>query len=352
MKTEIIQINPQEPEKEKVEQAANLIREGKLVVIPTETVYGIAANMLNEKTIQRLYAVKQRPKDKPFSLHIAAKEEVEKYAIDIAPFAWRLIERFWPGPITLLLKSKDNNKVGIRMPNHKVALAIIKKVGLPLVCPSANISGNSAPCICQEVLRDLNGRVDLVVDSGRTKLGEESTVVDVTKLPIEILREGALPQDEIEKVANKKVILFVCTGNSCRSVMAKAFLDKKLKERNREDLEVLSGGIMMLEGLSPTEYTKQILQREGIDVSSHHSQKVNKEMINSADIILVMERLHEQRVLELTAQVKNRLFLLKEFAKIKDNNLDIADPIGKPLEFYKQIFVVIKQAIERIVEII
>ena len=126
MKTEVIQINPQQPEDEKIRRAAKVLKEGGLVVIPTETVYGIAANMLNNKTIGRLYAVKQRPKDKPFSLHIASKVDVEKYAKDILPFAYRLMERFWPGPLTLILKSKANGKVGIRMPNHRVALSIIE----------------------------------------------------------------------------------------------------------------------------------------------------------------------------------------------------------------------------------
>ncbi|MBU3958858.1 MAG: threonylcarbamoyl-AMP synthase, partial [Candidatus Omnitrophica bacterium] len=192
MKTEVIRVDPKEPQIEKVKRAARVIREGGLVVIPTETVYGIAANMLDRKAIQRLYTVKQRPQDKPFSLHIASKEDVEQYAWDILPFAWRLMEKFWPGPMTLLLKSRENNKVGVRIPDHKVALAIIKAVGLPLACPSANLSGNPAPSTCQEVLKDLDGLIDLVVDSGKTALGQDSTVIDATRIPVQILRQGSL----------------------------------------------------------------------------------------------------------------------------------------------------------------
>ncbi|MBU4346835.1 MAG: threonylcarbamoyl-AMP synthase [Candidatus Omnitrophica bacterium] len=352
MKTEVIRVDPKEPQIEKVKRAARVIREGGLVVIPTETVYGIAANMLDRKAIQRLYTVKQRPQDKPFSLHIASKEDVEKYAWDILPFAWRLMEKFWPGPMTLLLKSRENNKVGVRMPDHKVALAIIKDVDLPLACPSANLSGNPAPSTCQEVLKDLDGLIDLVVDSGKTTLGQDSTVIDATRIPVQILRQGSLSKDEVEKIVNKRVILFVCAGNSCRSVMAKAILEKKLKERKRDDIEVLSAGIMMLDGLGASEQTEKILEREGIDVSMHHSQGVSQKMIKEADIILVMERSQEARILEISPEVKNRLFLLKEFAKIRDNDLDIADPIGKSAEFYEQVFGIIKEAVEKVAQII
>ena len=352
MKTEVIQINAREPEIEKIKQTANLIIEGSLVVIPTDTVYGIAANMLNKKTIQRLAEIKQRPKDKPFSLHIASKEEVEKYALGILPAAYRLIERFWPGPLTLVLKSRDNSKVGIRMPNHAVALSIIQEVNLPVVCPSANLSGNPTCHTVDEVLKDLNGLVDLVIDAGSTPLGIESTIIDATKLPIEIIREGVLNRDKIEEVVNKKTVLFICTGNSCRSVMAKALLEKKLKEKNRQDIEVLSAGIMMLGGLGATPETQELLRQEGIDVSSHHSQAVTKDVLKKADIVLVMEKLHEERILKLVPEAKLRFFLLKEFAKIKDSDLDITDPIGKSREFYAQTFAIIKEAIERVAEII
>ncbi|MCX5706257.1 MAG: low molecular weight protein arginine phosphatase, partial [Candidatus Omnitrophica bacterium] len=138
------------------------------------------------------------------------------------------------------------------------------------------------------------------------------------------------------------------TGNSCRSVMAEALLKKILKERNRSDIEVSSAGLMLLAGLGVSGGTREVLSREGIDVSTHYSQRVTKEMIKKSDFILVMEKVHQDGILKIAPEVKNRVFLLKEFAKINDNNLDIADPISKPLEFYEKTFATIKEAVEKV----
>ncbi len=352
IKTRIVKADPLYPEHHIVKEAAEVLKRGGLVIIPTETVYGIAANMLNKDAVNRLYKIKNRPQDKPFSIHIERKDRVEEFTGAIPVCAYKLIDKFWPGPLTLILKSKDAGKVGLRMPDNEIALRIIGQADVPLVCPSANISGKPAPTNFQEAIKDLEGLVDFAIDAGNTRLGIESSVVDLTVEPLQILRAGALKKEDIEAVAKKKIILFVCTGNSCRSVMAEAWLKKLLKEKNREDVEVFSAGILILAGLAVTEGTKEVLKREGIDVSDHRSKRITKDMIKKSDVILVMERLHEEKILSLAPEVKNRLFLLKEFAKINDNNLNIADPIGKPLEFYEKTFLVIKEAVERVSNII
>ncbi len=335
-----------------IRQAVEVLAAGGLVIIPTETVYGIAADMLNEKAIKRLYEIKKRPQDKLFSIAIDSKSRVEEFAREIPLGAYKLIDKFWPGPLTLILKGINQPSVGLRMPDNAIALKVIARLKDPLVLPSANLSGEPAPINFEAAFKALNGLVDFAIDSGRLRLGVESCVVDLRVEPIKILRPGALSQLDLDRVIQKKNILFVCTGNSCRSVMAEALFRKMLQDKKRDDVEVDSAGIAKLSGLAVSEAAKEILAREGIDVSGHLSQSVTKEILCRSDLILVMERLHEEAVLKIAPEVRNRVFLIKEFAKIDNHSVDIADPIGGSLDFYEQTFSTIKNALERVINLV
>jgi tRNA threonylcarbamoyl adenosine modification protein (Sua5/YciO/YrdC/YwlC family) len=336
-----------------LKEAAGILMHGGLVIIPTETVYGVAANAFNQKAIALLNKIKNRPANKPFSFIIDDKSRVEDLAVGVPVSGYKLISKFWPGPLTIILNASNGGNIGLRMPDNEVALRIAALCGVPLACPSANLSGKPAPVNFSEAIKDLDGLVDFAIDAGPVKLGVESTVVDLTSGQVRVLREGAIKASEIDAALKKKIVLFVCTGNSCRSVMAEALLQKKLKDRGRDDVEVLSAGIMHAAGMGATDATKRVLAQEGIDVSTHVSQKITKDMIKKSDLILVMEKIHEDKVVQLVPAAKNRVFLLKEFAKINDNNnMDISDPIGQGDDFYENTFLLIKDATERVINLI
>lgn len=199
-------------DKSKLKVAAKLLREGKLVAFPTETVYGLGADALNDKAVKRIFEAKGRPADNPLIVHIAEREWMERLAREVPEKAWKLAEKFWPGPLTLVLPAKDEvprvttgglDTVAIRMPAHPIALELIRLSGLPVAAPSANISGRPSPTSAEHVIDDFYGKIECIVDGGETPIGVESTVIDLTEEKPVLLRPGGLPVEEIEKVIGK-----------------------------------------------------------------------------------------------------------------------------------------------------
>jgi len=198
--TLVIKVDPVRPDKDVIAYGAGVIRSGGIVAFPTETVYGLAANLLDKAAVKRLYGIKSRFRGKPFTVHIADTGIIKKMGCRVAGGAARLIKRFWPGPLTIVLKTGRGKPVGFRMPANAAALRLISASGVPVVASSANISGRKPPTSAREVLRDLDGKIDLLIDAGRTKVGIESTVIDVTgRIPV-ILREGAISSKRLLKV--------------------------------------------------------------------------------------------------------------------------------------------------------
>ena len=211
-KTIILKINGERPELEKISLAAEVIRQGGLVAFPTETVYGLGADALNPKAVRKIYTAKNRPLDNPIIVHVANKDDVYRLAEKTPKFAEKLMEHFWPGPLTLVLKASKRvprvttgglDTIAIRMPSHKVALALIKEAETPIAAPSANLAGRPSPTMAEHVIQDLYGRIDIILDAGPTKIGVESTVLDLTQDPPQILRPGGTTYEELKRILGK-----------------------------------------------------------------------------------------------------------------------------------------------------
>lgn len=192
-----------------VEQAAALLRQGKLVAVPTETVYGLAADATQEDAVQANYDAKGRPETKPLNVLVDGMAMVETVCRDIPADAYQLAEAFWPGPLTMILWGNSalppivpagGGTQGVRCPNHPDTLAVIKALGRPLACPSANLSGQPSPKSADDVLAQLGGNIDAVLDGGPCSVGVESTILDLTATPYRILRQGGLGREKIEAV--------------------------------------------------------------------------------------------------------------------------------------------------------
>jgi len=191
-RTRVLKVDPENPDPQVIREAAVLLRRGGLVAFPTETVYGLGANLQDPQAVQELYQVKQRPFEKQATLHIADFKQVEAERVEITPLAWELMRRFWPGPMTLVLARLDGSAIGFRMPGHPVALALLKEAAVPVVAPSANLTGQPPALTAEQVLKVFSDRIDAVLDGGPAVSGISSTVVDLSAQPPRILREGAL----------------------------------------------------------------------------------------------------------------------------------------------------------------
>ena len=211
-KTLVLKVDSQEPEIGKIRIAADFIKKGGLVAFPTETVYGLGADALNPKAVLALFEAKKRPLDNPPIVHVGNIKDVNRLVKEVPLNTEMLMKRFWPGPLTLIFKRSEIvpevtvaglDTIAIRMPRHNVALALIRESSCPIAAPSANLAGKPSPTSAEHVLEDLNGRIDAVLDAGPTHIGVESTVLDMTVDPPQVLRPGGTPYEVLRKVLGK-----------------------------------------------------------------------------------------------------------------------------------------------------
>lgn len=204
-----------------VRDAAAILRCGGLLGIPTETVYGLGADALNEDAVRNIFLAKGRPQDNPLIIHVPDASWLERYCRDVPPAAYRLAERFWPGPLTMILPRRDIvplrttgglETVGVRCPDHPVTLAIIEAAGVPIAAPSGNTSGRPSPTTAAHMIEDMDGKIDGIVDGGPCTVGVESTIIDLTVTPPRLLRPGGLPLESLRQVLGEVAVDKAVTG--------------------------------------------------------------------------------------------------------------------------------------------
>jgi tRNA threonylcarbamoyl adenosine modification protein (Sua5/YciO/YrdC/YwlC family) len=351
----VIDVNQTDDPRDVVHRAVQALVEGKLVAFPSETVYVLAASALNPSAVERLAAIRQMPPNEPLTLAIRSTDDALDFAPQMPPLGMRLARRCWPGPVTLEVEDAQlesviqrlpqpvqklvapEKRIRMRVPAHDLLLGVLRLVAGPLVMCGARRPEDPDTVTGKEAVARLGSQVDLVIDEGKSRFGQRSSIVRIVGNQLQVVRTGVISEANLKRLASWMVVL-VCTGNTCRSPMAEVLLRKRLADKlglpidKLEDagIVVLSAGIAASPGGRAASEAIAVMNERGLDLSLHESQPLSDRLVRYADLILTMTRSHREAILNHWPDAAPRTFTISR------NRGDVSDPIGGPADLYRK----------------
>ncbi|HMP79809.1 MAG TPA: Sua5/YciO/YrdC/YwlC family protein, partial [Pirellulaceae bacterium] len=344
-----------EESRDLVHRAVEALAQGKILVVPTETVYGLVASGLHAETIERLAALKTQAPKYPNALAFGVKsaDDALDYCPDFSPLARRLARRCWPGPLTIvtpalhrdsvvqrLPKSVRNltmqpGTIALRAPAHEFTMQVFRLNAGPVILTTVSEDGQTHATTVDEIPPSIRAAVDVIFDAGPCRFSQPSTIVRIDGNRWTVLRPGVMDSNTIKRMSQVTIML-VCTGNTCRSPMAAGILKTRLAQRlgltveslAAQGVHVVSAGVAAMSGAPASPQAVQVGAQMGFDLSEHGSQPVSDRLVQDADLILTMTDGHRQAIISRWPQAASRTFLVAR------NQNDVSDPIGLPVECY------------------
>lgn len=350
----VIDLQSAEDLRDIVHRTVEALAAGKVVAVPTETVYVLLASGLHPGAVERVFNIKERCTDLPLSIAAKSLEDAMDFVPDMSVAARRIARRTWPGPVTIVQSvrhpdsvvhrladsvkaaTSPNGKIALRVPDHELTLQIMRLCAGPIVMTGA--CKNDAPdsTDAQQVVEAIGDDIDVVLDGGTCSIGKPSTVIEVVGDDFHVIRQGGLDDASIKRLTNF-IGLIVCTGNTCRSPMGEAIFQSLIAEKlncsidelAQRGVQILSAGIAAMPGAAASQESVEVMRKSGIEIGHHSSQPITGRLAQFADLILTMTNGHRQALINHWPMLEPRV------KTIRRDGGDITDPIGSPFEIYE-----------------